>query len=247
MTQQEDMPAPGAGEEEDARLPVLYWVNGSIPSWQVMCVLEERGIAYEPRRLRVMGDGGRETRTPQFLALNPYGQAPVWVEHDGFVLRESLAIVHYLDRTRPWYRQLLYTGDLLQEGRILQVMYELDRLRQSYRPLERLFLGEDALSVEELERARLAPDRVHAELAYWEELLGDAPFVVGDTLTLADCMFWPVLGYQLRRGLDLSSWPALQAYAARCRERPSFVRAHPQGWETRVRGKKDLFAIAKKR
>ena len=232
---------------EESSRPVLYWVNGSIPSWQVKCVLEERDIPHDSRRLRVMGDRVAETRTPEFLDINPFGQAPVWVEHDGFTVRESLAILHYLDRTRPWHPpQLLYTGDLQEEGRILQLMYELERLRQAYRPLERLFLGLDAMTDEELERARQAPGRVFSELVYWERILEKSSFLAGERLTLADCMAWPVLAYQIRRGLDLSSFPALEGYAKRCRARPSFLRAHPEGWETRARGKKNLFEMARR-
>ena len=143
----------------------------------------------------------RQTRTPEFLALNPHGEAPVWVEPGGYVLRESLAILHYLERA--YDAPLLYRGDAREEGRILQAMYELERLRAAYRPLERLFLGVEALTEEELQRAAAAPERVYAELEHWAHLLkGGGPFVMGDALTLIDCMLWPVLGYQVRRGLE---------------------------------------------
>jgi hypothetical protein len=54
----------------------LYLVNGSISSIRVLIALHEKGLAFEPRRLRVMREP-RDTRTPAFLALNPRGQAPV--------------------------------------------------------------------------------------------------------------------------------------------------------------------------
>jgi hypothetical protein len=45
----------------------LYFVNGSIPNWRAMMTLHEKGLAFTPRRLRVMGEP-RETRSPEFLA-----------------------------------------------------------------------------------------------------------------------------------------------------------------------------------
>jgi len=46
----------------------LYLVNGSISSIRVLVALHEKGLAFEPRRLRVMREP-RDTRTPAFLAL----------------------------------------------------------------------------------------------------------------------------------------------------------------------------------
>ena len=48
---------------------VLYWVNGSMWSWQAMLVLHEKQLPFESERLRVMGR--RDTREPEFLGLKP--------------------------------------------------------------------------------------------------------------------------------------------------------------------------------
>ncbi|WP_437726065.1 glutathione S-transferase family protein [Sorangium sp. So ce861] len=78
----------------------VYFVNGSISSWRVLLAVREKGLAFEPRRLRVMREP-RETRAPEFLALNPRGQAPVLVEPDGTVVNESLAILTYMEMRYP--------------------------------------------------------------------------------------------------------------------------------------------------
>jgi glutathione S-transferase len=57
-----------------------------------MWVMEELGLEYEHIPLNPnLG----ETRTPDYLALNPSGKIPTLVE-DGFVLTESIAINAYL-------------------------------------------------------------------------------------------------------------------------------------------------------
>lgn len=65
----------------------------SINVRKVVWVADELGLAYEQEE---WGKSvGRDTRSPEFLALNPNGQVPVMVD-DGFVLWESTAIIRYL-------------------------------------------------------------------------------------------------------------------------------------------------------
>lgn len=221
-------------------MTILYWVNGSIPSWQVLLALHEKALPFEGRRLRVMGTQ-RETRTPEFLALNPKGQAPLW--HDparGIVLAESFAILHYLEATSAQYPPLLPTAPA-ELARCLERLYRVEILRAAYRPLEQLFHATSPVSP----AVRAAPAAVAVALQDWEAHLSEAPFVAGDSLTLADCVFYPVLAYQIRRGLPLTAarWPHLCAYGERMAARPAAQAAHPQGW-TRPRGRRDLFAEA---
>ena len=66
-----------------------------------------------------------ETRTPEFLALNPNGRVPV-IDDDGFVLAESMAINLYLARK---HASPLYPTDPKLEALALQwSLWETDRL-----------------------------------------------------------------------------------------------------------------------
>lgn len=66
---------------------MLYYVNGSIPSWRVMLLMRELGVDATLRRLRVMVTP-KETQSPEFLAINPKGGTPTLVDIDGAVLTE---------------------------------------------------------------------------------------------------------------------------------------------------------------
>jgi len=65
----------------------------------IRCIwtLEELGLEYEQIPLNPHVG---ETRTPEYLALNPCGKIPTLV-HDGFVVYETMAINLYLASTFP--------------------------------------------------------------------------------------------------------------------------------------------------
>jgi glutathione S-transferase len=220
----------------------LYWVNGSIPSWRVMIALHEKGLDYAGIRLKVMTTP-KQTRTPEYLALNPRGVAPTLVEADGLVVVESLAILAYLERCYPEPALLPPPAERSACARALARVQASECLRAAYRPLEALFKPRADLSEREVAAAIAAPAAVDRELALWESAAAEADYIAGPTRTLADCAFYPALAYQRRRGLVLAGrFPALADYAARMAARPAAQRAHPEGWERP--GGRDLFALA---
>lgn len=224
---------------------VIYFVNGSIPSWRALLAAHEKGLEFTPRRLRVMG-GRRETRAPDFLAINPRGQAPVLVDVDGAIVPESLAILAYLEACYPAPALLPAATDGPALARALARMHEAEQLACAYEPLEALFVVAPADASPALREAlRGALAAVDAELARWEGRVAAAPFLAGDAFTLADCAFYPVLGYLRRRGLSLAAWPHLAAYERRICGRPAAARARPEGWTLGRVGKPNLFDRAR--
>jgi glutathione S-transferase len=93
----------------------LYFAPGS-SSMAPHIALHEIGCPFEPRPLSFHN---RETRTPEFLALNPAGKVPVLVV-DGQPISEVLAILFYLARAFP--EAGLLPDGLVAEGRALDWM-----------------------------------------------------------------------------------------------------------------------------
>ncbi len=75
----------------------LYWHSLSLIPWRVRIALHEKGIAYDEESVDVYSS---IERSPEFLALNPFGQIPV-LEDDGLVVAESIAILEYLEERHP--------------------------------------------------------------------------------------------------------------------------------------------------
>ncbi len=66
--------------------------------------------------------------------------------------------------------------------------------------------------------------RVTARLAFVARQLEGRPFLLGDQLSVADAYLFTILAWTKFVGLDLATWPTLQAYSQRIGARPA-VRA----------------------
>lgn len=63
----------------------------------VIWALQELGLEYETKEI----DGKKgEQRSPEFLAVNPFGKIPT-ITHEGKHFTESLAIIEYLNELHP--------------------------------------------------------------------------------------------------------------------------------------------------
>lgn len=104
---------------------LTVWGIGSSRTMRVHWLLRELGVAYE---FKAVQPRSAETRTADFLKLNPRHKIPV-LQHGSLVLTESAAILHYLAERFP--REAIYLPDSPATRAQLQewcffVMSELD-------------------------------------------------------------------------------------------------------------------------
>ncbi len=196
---------------------VVHSHPGSPFGRAVMATLEEKGAPFRLARLA--------PKSPEHLALHPFGRIPIF-EHDGFRLYETQAILRYLDRVLP--DPTLTPFDAKRAARMDQLMNINDwYLFQGvgnviifHRVVGPKVMGitpdEDAIKAA-MPKARVVFD----ELA---RLLGQQPYFVGDTITLADLMLAPAVEFFTQT----PEWTALGAphanlgaWLARMQARPS--------------------------
>ncbi|XP_027630973.1 maleylacetoacetate isomerase isoform X5 [Tupaia chinensis] len=79
--------------------PILYSYFRSSCSWRVRIALALKGIDYETMPINLVQDGGQQF-SKEFQALNPMKQVPA-LKIDGITIGQSLAIIEYLEETRP--------------------------------------------------------------------------------------------------------------------------------------------------
>jgi glutathione S-transferase len=193
-------------------------INGSARSraLRTLWMTFELGIPYEHNDLLPRSPG---TKTPEFLALNPNARVPV-IEDDGFVLYESMAINFYLAKK---HNSPLYPTGSRNEALALQwSFWETDRLD---RQLVNYVNNTTALPA--AERDASIADAAWAEVVpamdALNRVLGKTHWLAGPDFSIADLN---VAG-ALYRGLsmDLSRWPAVAEWLARCWDRPAAKKA----------------------
>ncbi|XP_044927814.1 maleylacetoacetate isomerase isoform X3 [Mustela putorius furo] len=84
--------------------PILYSYFRSSCSWRVRIALALKSIDYETIPVNLIKDQGQQF-SEEFQALNPMKQVPT-LKIDGITISQSLAIIEFLEETRPTPRLL---------------------------------------------------------------------------------------------------------------------------------------------
>jgi glutathione S-transferase len=201
---------------------ILYGIPGSPYLRSALMVLEEKS---QPWRLVPLRPG--EHKTPQHLERHPFGRIPV-LEHDGFRLYETQAILRYVERLFP--APSLTPADPRQEARMNQICgindwYVMPNIGAGI-VFGRVIAPRLGFPFDE---AKIAASLPAAEICVAElaRLLGDHEFLAGPTLSLADLLLAPQLAFLplFAEGLALlAPHPRLGAWIERMEQRPSMVR-----------------------
>lgn len=149
-----------------------------------------------------------ETRTPEFLTMNPAGQVPAVVLDDGRPLAQSNAIILYLAEGSN-----LIPADAYDRARMLEWMFWEQYSHEPYVAVARFqmhYLGKPASELDPkiVERGKGA-------LARLDQALAEAPFLVGEAVSLADVALVAYTRVAHEGGFDLADYPAVKGWVAR--------------------------------
>jgi glutathione S-transferase len=181
---------------------------------------EELGIAMNIEQIVVHTVKGRH-KEPEHLARNPFGTVPALELDDGTFLKESLAIVEYLETKFP--EATLYAGTPEQIGKAKDLERIVDlRLggpMGAYGHATNSPLGRPP----EPEKAAQCLAAMQTPLDYLEQLLGDGrPLLGGDQVNVADCTMQSSLQFMRFVEADVfGDRPLLRAWDERYRARPA--------------------------
>ena len=188
-------------------------IYGSVRSRaiRVLWMAGELGLAYDHKDWLPRAP---ETRTPEYLALNPNGRVPT-IDDDGYILSESMAINFYLAKK---HKSALYPADPKNEARALQwSLWETDRLDRQIvnymRHSKELPQAERKPAIAEAAWKEIVESFDVLEIALTRsEWLAGRAFSVGD-LNVAAALYRAL-------AMDLGKWPHLDAWLKRCWDRP---------------------------
>src|ERR1700737_399110 len=169
----------------------VHSIPGSPFGRAVLATLEEKGASY-----RLSPVAPDTFRSPEHLARHPFGRVPV-LEHNGFIIYETQAILRYLDRVLA--TPALTPADPIAAARMDQVMNVNDwylfqgvgNVIGFQRVVGPMLLGltpDEAVIAAAMPQARA----VFEELA---RLLGEQPYFAGEAISLADLLVAPQIGF----------------------------------------------------
>ncbi|KAA8582250.1 hypothetical protein FQN60_008990, partial [Etheostoma spectabile] len=113
--------------------PILHGYFRSSCSWRVRIAFALKGIEYDQAPVNLIKDGGQQL-TEQYKTLNPMQQVPA-VEIDGIILSQSLAVIQYIDETRPGPR--LLPADPKKRAQVRMIS---DVIASGIQPLQNLYV-----------------------------------------------------------------------------------------------------------
>ena len=193
----------------------LYDYLDSGNGYKVRLLLTQLGIPFRYVDVDIMRG---ETRTPQFLAMNPDGRIPTIQLDDGRYLAQSDAILWYLaDGTA------FLPSERFARAQVLQWMFFEQYSHEPYVATPRFIVRH--LSADDPRRAEL-PQRLargRAALEVMEKHLQSRRYFVDERYSVADIALYAYTHVAEDGGLELAPYPQLRAWLGRVAGQRAYV------------------------
>jgi maleylacetoacetate isomerase len=211
-----------------------YWRSSA--AYRARIALNLKGLPYELVPVNI-APGGSEQHTPGYHAVNPQRMVPVLVDGER-IIRQSLAIVEYLDESYAGARLLPVTARERARARSLALAVACDiHPLNNTRVLQWL---ETEFNTPQVERERWVRHWIETGLEALEDLLAGNPstgdFCEGDTPSIADICLAPQCYNAQRFMVDLTRYPTVRRIYEKCLMVPAFDRARPENQPDAPRG-----------
>jgi maleylacetoacetate isomerase/maleylpyruvate isomerase len=207
----------------------LYTYFRSSAAYRVRIALNVKGIDYDSIPVHLLQDGGQQL-LPAYRAVNPSALVPA-LDDDGAILTQSLAMLEYLDETRPAVP--LLPADALGRARVRALALAIACDAHPLTNLRVLKYLKNTLGLSDEAKQEWYRHWMAEGLAAVEALLaqgdpaGTGLFCHGDSPTMADCCLVPQVFNAQRFAIDLAPYPRVARIHAHCAGLPAFAAAHP--------------------
>jgi len=220
------------GAPAEIATPVLYGYWRSTTSWRVRLGLEFKGIKYETKSVHLVKNGG-EQFSEDYSKRNPMRQVPT-LEIDGASLAQSMAILEYLEDSRPSTGKSLLPVDKIARAHARNLAniiacdtHPVQNLRVLLRVAD-MTDGDDATKG----KAKQAWGNkvITGAFAAYEAILQNTAgkYSVGDEVSLADvCLVPQVYNAVTKFAVDMVQYPTMQRVHDALVDLPEFKAAHP--------------------
>lgn len=205
----------------------LYNYYRSSASYRVRIALNLKGLPYEYVSVHLLKDGGQQL-APSFRALNPESLVPV-LDDDGEVVTQSLAIIEYLEETRP--EPPLLPRDAAERAYVRSIalaiaceIHPLNNLRVLRYLVKTLGASEEQKNAWYRHWVEQGLASVEARLAAERR---SGRYALGDAVTLAEVFIVPQIFNAQRMDCKLDAVPSVMRIFDNCMQLPAFIDAQP--------------------
>jgi glutathione S-transferase len=180
-------------------------ISGNCHKVRYVCDL--LSVDYEWHEVNILQ---QESRTPEYLQINPQGQVPAIQLPGGETIAQSNAIMRYLA-----HGSFLLPTEPLAQARVDEWLFWEQYSHEPYIAVNRfqmLYLGKTA---DELEAWRV--ERGYAALDYMDGQLADRQWLANDSFSIADIALYAYTSMATQGGFDLARYHELQRWLTDCK------------------------------
>lgn len=195
----------------------MYKLFDFLPSgncYKIRLLLNQLRIPYQRIEVNVLQ---QQSRTPEFLKINPNGKIPV-LEHNGRYLTESNAILWYLAKDTDF----LPNGNF-EQAQVLQWMFFEQFSHEPYIAKSRFWVS--ILNAKEHYKEQLATliPLGYAAMDVMEAHLANHSFFVNNQYSIADIALYAYTHVAEEGSFDLSRYINIQNWFKRIESQPEFI------------------------
>jgi glutathione S-transferase len=192
----------------------LYQYSSSGNCYKIRLLMNMLNIPYEAIEVDILK---KESRTEEFLKINPNGRTPV-LEHQGRFLPESNAALWYLAKNT----EFLATDDF-EAAQTLQWMFFEQYSHEPFIATSRYWIS--ILKAESEYQEQLARKKPggYAALDVMENHLSQNNFFVGNKFGIADIALYAYTHVAAEGNFDLSAYTHIQKWLERIESRSDYI------------------------
>lgn len=159
-----------------------------------------------------------ETRTDDFLSLNPNGKVPLMVLPDGRCLPESNAILSYLADGSA-----LAGNNRYARATVLQWLFFEQYSHEPFIATSRFIMKYLGCPPERQAELQAKQPGGHKALGVMEQQLRSSEYIANNEFSIADIALFAYTHVAHEGGFDLRDYPSVQEWLRRIEARPGFV------------------------
>ena len=203
-----------------------YWRSSAC--YRVRIALNVKGLRYTRKPVHLLNNGG-EQHSAEYRQVNPQEAVPALVD-GARVIRQSLAIIEYLDEVKPDVPLLPSAARDRAHVRGMALLVACD-----IHPLNNLRVMkylEHELALDQATRERWTRHWMEEGFRALETILADdlatGAYCHGEAPTMADACLIPQVYNAKRFNVDMTPYPTILRINEQCLSLPAFDAARPE-------------------